>query len=580
MSTKPPYADVEIHLSALQAGGYPLEITLNREQEFAAGLLPGDILPWLSPGSLQAEGQRLVEWLRQSAAFSQAWDYIRGQSAQRRLRLRIDPAASELHALPWETIRERHPEGLVINLAAADSTPFSRYLADSRPPGRPISQRPIKLLVAMANPTDLATSNLAPLDVAAEFARLQEATAGADIELTLLPQPGSLTALANELKQGYHILHFIGHGLFSETKGPALVMANEANQVELVKGERFATMLAHQLADVDISRPDRLRLVFLASCQTANQTAKMNQAVAYRSLAHQVVAAGVPAVIAMPGQMPLPTAQQFSQTFYRQLLSQGQVDLATNQARAHLLTAELTGSAIPVLFMRLRDGVLFAPLPPAHQPIIDRLPFEPETVYIPAGPFIMGTDEGRAYEGPAHEVELPAYRIGNYPVTQGEFAAFIQYTGQVIPALGWPGMQPAAGEEHQPVTGVTWYQAVDYCQWLADKTGRPYRLPTEAEWEKAAQREAEVKQLIGHVREWTCSLWGNHPRQPDTAYRYPTTTADWTEQNPRNDLQANSQLRRIYRGGEGSEATTRRGNLPDTKFNLPKHSFRVIMKLT
>ena len=100
---------------------------------------------------------------------------------------------------------------------------------------------------------------------------------------------------------------------------------------------------------------DKLRLVFLASCQTATRS----PADAFRGFAPALVAAGTPAVLAMQDRVPVDTAQEFARCFYKQLLQHGQVDLAGNQARAALLAGELSGAAIPVLFMRLRWGRLF-----------------------------------------------------------------------------------------------------------------------------------------------------------------------------------------------------------------------------
>ncbi|MCB0086965.1 MAG: CHAT domain-containing protein, partial [Caldilineaceae bacterium] len=111
---------------------------------------------------------------------------------------------------------------------------------------------------------------------------------------------------------------------------------------------------ARQLADADIQNDDKLRLVFLASCQTAARS----PADAFRGLAPRLVQAGVPAVLAMQDLVPVDTARAFATTFYRQLLQHGQVDLATNEARSHLLTVNLSGASIPALFMRLRDGAL------------------------------------------------------------------------------------------------------------------------------------------------------------------------------------------------------------------------------
>ncbi len=272
------------------------------------------------------------------------------------MRLRIDPDASELHAIPWELLRDPGDSRQPQDLAATDATPFSRYLESDLPHGLPVSQRPVKVLVAIANPVDLRDYSLASIDVTQEWSSIQAATAGQNIALTLLPGPCALSALEAELKRGaYHVLHLVAHGAYEKEDGhTVLYLADDTDHVRLVADAEFRDMLARQLGDADPGREDRLRLVFLASCDTARR----DTADAFRGLAPQLIAAGVPAVIAMQEQVPIVTAQAFARTFYRRLLAHGMVDLAANEARSHVITARLPGASIPVLLMRLRDGQL------------------------------------------------------------------------------------------------------------------------------------------------------------------------------------------------------------------------------
>ena len=355
MALGPAYADLEIRILAQQEDGYPVELTLNNEQEFPRGYLNRALLPW-KPGASPAEdGERLFEWLFTGDGTRLAWTEVRGRSAQRRIRLRIDAAAPELHAVPWELLRDPGDGSAPQDLAATAATPFSRYLAGRWQPGNPILKRPIRMLVAIADPQDLAQYGLAPIEPEVEWELLQQATEGLDVELVRLPQPCTLAALEEELRKGFHILHLVAHGTYSEEAGlAALYLADADNQVAVVRDADFTGMLARQLADADLLRDDKLRLVFLASCQTATRS----PADAFRGLAPALVAAGVPAVLAMQDRVPIDTARAFARTFYRQLLQHGMVDLAANEARSALLTADLPGAAIPVLFMRLRAGEL------------------------------------------------------------------------------------------------------------------------------------------------------------------------------------------------------------------------------
>jgi formylglycine-generating enzyme required for sulfatase activity len=106
-------------------------------------------------------------------------------------------------------------------------------------------------------------------------------------------------------------------------------------------------------------------------------------------------------------------------------------------------------------------------------------------VEIPAGPFIMGSDDGDREDRPAHEVDLPAYEIDKFEVTNADFAAFVEATGYQSEAevQGKQSWRDAfkEGKETHPVVKVSWNDAVAYCEWVEK------RLPAEAEWEKAAR---------------------------------------------------------------------------------------------
>jgi hypothetical protein len=355
MSRGPTYADLEIRILARQEDGYPVELTLNSEQEFPRGILSRDLLPWEPSASVTEDGARLFQWLFADAGLKGAWAEVRGRSSQRRVRLRIDTAAPELHAVPWELLRDPEFDSGPQDVAASAATPFSRYLAGRWQPGSPVLKRPLRMLVVIANPEDLDDYGMVPIEPEVEWALLQQATEGLDVELVRMPQPCTLAALEEELRKGYHILHVVAHGTYSTEAGQAaLYLADSENQVAVVPDADLADMLARQLAEPDLLRDDKLRLVFLAACQTATRS----PADAFRGLAPALVAAGVPAVLAMQDRLAMDTARVFAGAFYRQLLQHGVVDLAGNEARSALLTVGLPGAAIPVLFMRLREGRL------------------------------------------------------------------------------------------------------------------------------------------------------------------------------------------------------------------------------
>ena len=139
---------------------------------------------------------------------------------------------------------------------------------------------------------------------------------------------------------------------------------------------------------------------------------------------------------------------------------------------------------------------------PVRPAVLERVqPFELETVRIPAGKFLMGTLEADVYatarehsinnkyigrEIPRHKVFVQEFEIGKYPVTNLEYQAFVQDKGHE-PPCHWKGDKYPEELRNHPVVNVSWYDAVDYCTWLGEKTGKPYWLPAEAEWEKAAR---------------------------------------------------------------------------------------------
>jgi len=212
-------------------------------------------------------------------------------------------------------------------------------------------------------------------------------------------------------------------------------------------------------------------------------------------------------------------------------------------------------------------------------------------------------------EIPYHRVHLPDYAIGKYPVTNAEFARFVEDGGyrnsQLWTTGGWAWREEetwthpvdwgksGCDDPSQPVMGVCWYEAMAYCNWLAARTGKPYRLPSEAEWEKAARgtdgrqwpwgnrwdphkcnsRESGhgrptpvgqyspdgdspygVADMAGNVCQWTRSLYERYPYDPSDG---------------RENLEAGRDVGRVLRGGDfcledwGVRCAFRHGENPD-----------------
>ena len=124
-------------------------------------------------------------------------------------------------------------------------------------------------------------------------------------------------------------------------------------------------------------------------------------------------------------------------------------------------------------------------------------------IYVPAGPFDMGSRDGEPFEQPVHRVMLSGYWIGKFPVTVAQSRTFVADAGYVTDAERGEGCwveQPGdvrydaswqapyvTQREDEPVLCVSWNDAMAYATWMSALTGLHFTLPTEAQWEKAAR---------------------------------------------------------------------------------------------
>ena len=242
-------------------------------------------------------------------------------------------------------------------------------------------------------------------------------------------------------------------------------------------------------------------------------------------------------------------------------------------------------------------------------------------VSIPEGEFWLGDDEvGDAK--PRHRLKLPAFQIGRYPVTNGQYEVFVQATRR-----SWAS--PEAGKperRNHPAIDVTWHDALAYCHWLTEQEralgrigpNQAHSLPSEAEWERAAAGPAGLRypwgkdwqddlantresglgetspvglfpkgrspegclDMAGNVWEWTRSLWGKDWQKPEFAYPYPEQES---QRNERENLRASNEILRVVRGGswyssqDGARCAVRYRNRPDYRGN--DLGFRVVVVL-
>ncbi|HMX28361.1 MAG TPA: SUMF1/EgtB/PvdO family nonheme iron enzyme [Blastocatellia bacterium] len=144
------------------------------------------------------------------------------------------------------------------------------------------------------------------------------------------------------------------------------------------------------------------------------------------------------------------------------------------------------------------------PLKIELKPVLD-----PEILLVEEGVFMRGNNNNDKDQRPAHQVFLPAFAISRREVTNRVYKYFVDATGHRPPegvGYGWKANVYPAGHGDLPVVFVSWDDAVAFCKWLSAETGQKYRLPTEAEWEKAARLVGDNYSSVGSLWEW-CSDW-------------------------------------------------------------------------
>lgn len=130
-----------------------------------------------------------------------------------------------------------------------------------------------------------------------------------------------------------------------------------------------------------------------------------------------------------------------------------------------------------------------------------------DIVIIPAGFFMMGSENGPENEMPRHRVWTDSFGLGKFPITNREYRIFVEDNRAEEPPFWSEAM---FSDPEQPVVGASYDDAIAFCQWLRRRTGRVFRLPTEAEWERAARGK----------RDSTLYPWGDEPprERPYTGY--------------------------------------------------------------
>lgn len=359
------YADLEIGLHRRDAGRYGVELRFSHPGGDADIRLTSDGPKMVQfdfdrLNSLTADDEAYGQFLAQSlfvdeqvrTAFAQALSSTQTLDVPLRMRIFIGPSAPELHGVWWETLRDPQDGS---HLVTGEHVLFSRYLSSLD--WRPVVLHPqsdLRALLVIANPADVTNWQpdgrpLDPVDVDGEMARARAGLTG--IPLTSLASGGSATleGIIAALRDGYDVLYLVCHGALIDGE-PHLWLEDQAGNVAVVAGDELITRLREM--------EQRPRLVVLASCQSAGRgEARSDDRGALAALGPRLAEAGVPAVLAMQGNVTMQTVAEFMPVFFRELQRDGLIDRAVSVARG--VVRERPDWWVPVLFMRLKSGRLW-----------------------------------------------------------------------------------------------------------------------------------------------------------------------------------------------------------------------------
>lgn len=414
---------------------------------------------------------------------------LRGKDGLR-IRLRIEPP--ELSALPWELMRDKRSGSFV---SLSNLTPVVRYIELQQASPPLVTRKPLCVLVVISSPTDMPQ-----LNVEAEISQLtedlRELVKNGDLNITVLRE-ASLLALQKQLRKAeYNVLHYIGHGHFSEEDGEGyLVFENNQGRSQFVSGGKLGPLLHDE---------ETLRLTVLNACSTSVSA----EAKPFSGVATSLVQAGIPAVVAMQTAVTDDAALQFSQAFYQAIADGCPIDYSVSEARKSIdsLAGHTVEWAIPELFMRVADGMLFdfdsgtseaaSSVAPRQAPESDLAlpassPDQPSRVSNSqplVEPEPVRTEQRVNYEPARSSVSEPvAAQLDSRMVTNEEFKRFVEATRARAPSTWQRGGYPFGA--NRPVTGVSWHQAAAYATWAGK------RLPSMKELNQAAGKLERLENL-------------------------------------------------------------------------------------
>ena len=478
------------------------------------------------------------------------------QQEKQLLRVELDvneQGMPEIAALPWEFMCVPARANLgAIWLGTVPDLVFSRRRSQWIP-ATPIQlQKDEKLRIALAisAPQDLSPVAYEPVQEALEELAIELADRVELLPILQSANPETVDAVLAKKKP--HIFHFIGHGRLVNDNN------RDIGQIAFVDPEFEEAMWVDADYFSELFNQHRPGVVMLQACEGGTLSASQ----AFVGVASRVVQQNIPVVLAMQYEVTNSTASRFSRRFYQQLVQGDPVDIAAQYGRRAIALGPTQyrkrDFATPVIFMRVQDGYLFKrdeksknsnnieefptqlqftrqqqklPIISSPKQGIEGNGVMLEMVVIPGGEFLMGSSEseGKQYtnERPQHLVTVKPFLMSKTPITQAQWREIACLKYEVHQKLK---LRPSnlGGKKH-PVTNVSWYDAIEFCDRLSQKTGHEYRLPSEAEWEYACRAGTTTPFHFGETITSNLAnydgrnLWSS---EPQVIYREKTNSVD------------------------------------------------------
>ena len=283
----------------------------------------------------QQVGERLLP-TEVRLRFEEAFRLASSQGDGLTLRLRIED--DDIASVPWEAARIGDNY-----LSLRPTSPIVRYVSAPEPQRALKTPEPLRILVLISNPTDLA-----PIDSSTERQSLEHAlhelAERGRVQVTWLSQP-TMQSFQDALRQQPHVVHFIGHGAYLDGNG-TLAFVAEPGTAQLVSSDWLATLLTDS----------SVRLIFLNACESGRTV---------NGLAQVLVRRCIPVAIGMQAAVIDAVAIAFAAAFYRALSDGWAVNAALTEGRKAIVNAlegnpERPDWVYPVLYARSVDSSLFA----------------------------------------------------------------------------------------------------------------------------------------------------------------------------------------------------------------------------